>query len=107
MHLQAHCIKYATLGCLFFPADIDKVLSNEIFLNNAMKLPLIIERFDLMEVWCPYLFVRGLEDWINKDSIAEHFEAEANGAKVEYVELDKEGTEARVMFIDPQGNDAK
>lgn len=84
-------------------ADIDKILSNKIILNKAMKLPLIMERFDLIEVWRPYLFVRGLEYWIDKDSIAEHFEAEANGAKIEYVELDKKGTEARIMFTDPQG----
>ena len=88
-------VDFHLYSCVFCPADIDKILSRDI------KLPHIVECF---EVW---LLVRGLEDWIDKASIAEHFEAEANGAKIEYIELDKEGTEARIMFIDPQGNDER
>lgn len=62
-----------------------------------------MERFDLMEVWRPYLIARGLEEWIDKDMIAEHFEAEANGAKVELVEVLERGREAKISFRTPQG----
>ena len=57
-----------------------------------------------MEVWRPYLVARGLEEWIDDSMIAEHFEAEANGAKVECVEVVERGTEAKISFCNPQGN---
>lgn len=60
-----------------------------------------MERFDLMEVWRPYLIARGLEEWITSDIIKDHFKAEANGATVEFVEV--QGTEAKITFANPQG----
>ena len=81
--------------------DISKVLSG-LTLEKA-KPPLLVERFDLMEVWRPYLIARGLEEWITKDVIEEHFAAEAGGAKVESVEVRERGREAKVVFLNPQG----
>lgn len=60
-----------------------------------------MERFDLTEVWRPYLVVRGLEEWIEKDFIEEHFREISKGAAIEYVEI--EGTEAKIMFLNSQG----
>ena len=60
-----------------------------------------MERIDLTEVWRPYLVVRGLEDWIEKEFIEEHFRELARGAAIEYVAV--ESTEAKIMFVDPQG----
>lgn len=60
-----------------------------------------MKRFDLMEVCHPYLIARGVEEWITSDVIKDHFEAEANGATVEFIEM--HGTNARITFINPQG----
>lgn len=49
----------------------------------------------------PYLVVRGLEEWIEKDFIEEHFREISEGAAIEYIEI--EGTEAMIMFHDSQG----
>ena len=64
---------------------------------------MLVEHIDLVEVWRPYLIARGLEEWIDKETIAEHFEAEANGAKVELVEVLERGREAKIFFYNPQG----
>lgn len=68
------------------------------------KPPLLMERIDLVEVWRPYLIARGLEEWIEKDMIAQHFQAEAGGAKVELVEVLERGREAKISFNNPQGS---
>lgn len=60
-----------------------------------------MERFDLTEVWRPYLIVRGLEEWIDKDLVADHFKESANGAAIEFVEV--HDNEAKIMFLNPQG----
>ncbi len=88
-------------------SDITKVLSCEVNLGKG-KPPLIVERFDLMQVWCPYLIVKGLEfeDMFEdtddvEEMIKDHFEDIANGAKIESIEL--KGTEAQISFLQPQG----
>ena len=53
-----------------------------------------------MEVWRPYLIVRGLEDWIAKEIVEEHFEDTASGAKIESIEI--ENDEAKIMFMNSQ-----
>jgi hypothetical protein len=62
-----------------------------------------MKHIDLTEVWRPYLVARGLEDWIEKSVIEDHFKDLAKGAAIEYVVIEAEGTEAKIMFQDPQG----
>ena len=81
-----------------FP-DIDKILNSELKLAKAGP-PLAVERCDLVDVWRPYLVVRGLEDWISKEIIEEHFEETANGAKIESIEI--HDCEAKIVFINSQ-----
>ena len=67
------------------------------------KPPLIVEHFDLMQVWCPFLIVRGLEfeeDMVNEEMVRDHFEA-ISGTKIESIEL--KGTEAKISFIQLEG----
>lgn len=61
-----------------------------------------MEHFDLTEVWQPYLVVSGLEDWIEKHVIEEHFRDISKGAVIEFVEI--EGTKAKIFFLNSQGS---
>ncbi len=83
-------------------ADITQVLNTEIFLHKKDPSSLLaMERFDLSEAFPPYLLVRGLEDWFTEEMLEEHFEAEAQGAKIESVDVT--GSEAKIVFSNPQG----
>ncbi len=86
-------------------ADITQVLNTEIFLHKKDPSSLLaMERFDLsdLEAFPPYLLVRGLEDWFTEEMLEEHFEAEAQGAKIKSVDVT--GSEAKIVFADPQGS---
>lgn len=81
--------------------DIEKLLASVIYLRKG-HTPLITECIDLMDVRKSYLIVKGLEDWITADLIEEHFAAEANGERVESVEMVEAGI-AVVKFARPKG----
>ena len=67
--------------------------------------PLVVEHFDLMQVWRPFLIVKGLEfeeeDEISDELIKDEFESLAGGAKIESIKLN--GTEAKISFLHPPG----
>ena len=62
---------------------------------------LTVERLDLMEVWQPYLVVKGLEDWMDGSMIEEPFADMTEGAKIESIIV--ENGEAKITFTNPQG----
>ena len=78
------------------------MLSSSLNLRKGQP-PLVMERFDLLEVWRPYLIVKGLEEWMieDVDMIKDHFQAEANGAQIQ--SIDVHGSETIIMFASPQG----
>ena len=81
--------------------DMDKIVESELKLTKAGD-PLVTERFDLMKVQNPCLMVGGLEHWMDKDILQQHFE-EMTQAKIEFIEI-QDGGRAKIMFINPQGN---
>ena len=84
-------------------SDIDRVLSSSLNLHRDQP-PLVVEQFDLKKVWHPYLIVKGLEEWMIEDidMIKNHFQAEANGAQIQSIEV--HGSETIIiMFASPQG----
>ena len=78
---------------------ISHVLSKS---HTIRKCPITVEEIDLLQVWQPYLIVKGFPSFVNDQMLSQHFKGEAGGAEVESVEI-VEGSEARIFYMDPIG----